>query len=341
MLKVIFNYFPRYIWGCLVFVLTGRTPARSYRAMRRLYSASNGRFNDALSACRASLNRPYDLADARGVAGSMSGDNLTRVVEDLQRDGIHRFDSSLSVDLCHSLERFARETPALLRHGCEDSAGKPERAIYSRSDPLCTRYDFEETDLLKQAVVQQLITDQSLLAVAQAYLGSRPVFDLSAMWWSCPFSTQPSSAAAQLFHADMDRIRFLKFFFYLTDVGQEHGPHCFVLGSHRRKPRELKEDRRYQDHEVERHFKSDQIVRICGNRGTIFAADTRALHKGIVPLEGERLVFQIEFSTSLFGAPYQRVNLVEGVDVEARAVLERYPGSYSRLTLPSETVLCK
>ena len=85
----------------------------------------------------------------------MSGDNLTRVVEDLQRDGIHRFDSSLSVDLCHSLERFARETPALLRHGCEDSAGKPERAIYSRSDPLCTRYDFEETDLLKQAVVQE------------------------------------------------------------------------------------------------------------------------------------------------------------------------------------------
>ena len=63
-----------------------------------------------------------------------------------------------------------------------------------------------------------------------------------------------SSEAAQLFHFDMDRIRFLKVFIYLTDVGTENGPHVYVRGSHRSKPPAFFRDRRFSDAEVKRAF---------------------------------------------------------------------------------------
>ena len=51
------------------------------------------------------------------------------------------------------------------------------------------------------------------------------------MWWSVAGNKQPDSAAAQLYHFDMDRIRWIKFFINLTDVTAENGPHCFIAGS--------------------------------------------------------------------------------------------------------------
>ncbi len=49
------------------------------------------------------------------------------------------------------------------------------------------------------------------------------------------------------------------------------------------------------------------IKEILGLRGTVFLADTRGLHKGLEVRKGNRLVFQTEYSSSLFGSPYPRV----------------------------------
>ena len=112
-----------------------------------------------------------------------------------------------------------------------------------------------------------------------------------------------------MYHWDMDRLFFLKFFFYLTDVTPETGPHVFVAGSHGSKPPALRQDRRYEDNEVTPHYAAEAIRTICGPRGTIFAADTRALHKGQPVVLGERLALQVEFAISKFGQNYRNADV--------------------------------
>ncbi|MCC7460196.1 MAG: phytanoyl-CoA dioxygenase family protein [Proteobacteria bacterium] len=112
-----------------------------------------------------------------------------------------------------------------------------------------------------------------------------------------------------MFHFDMDRIKFLKFFLYLTDVTPQNGPHCYVEKSHRNLPTELRRDGRFKDEEIIRSFGKDSVLELCAPKGTLFAIDTRGLHKGI-PLEsGNRLIFQIEFANSMFGQSYPQLKI--------------------------------
>src|SRR5205085_1235372 len=139
-----------------------------------------------------------------------------------------------------------------------------------------------------------------------------PVQDMVAMWWSAAAASAPSAAAAQLFHFDLDRLRFLKVFVYVTGVDDETGPHAFVRGSHRDLPRKFRTDRRYDDAEVESAF-DGTVATIAGPRGTMFCADTRGLHKGLPLARGYRLVFQMEYATSLFGQAVDWLPLVDPI----------------------------
>jgi hypothetical protein len=100
----------------------------------------------------------------------------------------------------------------------------------------------------------------------------------------------------------MDRIKFLKFFFYLTDVDTTNGPHCFIRHSHQRKPQPLLRDGRIGDEEMQQYYPPEDIVEITGPAGSISAVDTRGFHKGKPLQKGHRLVLQLEYTTSLFGA---------------------------------------
>ena len=90
----------------------------------------------------------------------------------------------------------------------------------------------------------------------------------------------------------MDRIKFLKFFFYLTDVGPDNGPHCYLRASHDRKPSALRRLDRITDEEILRHYGPERVVEVMGVRGTAAAVDTRGFHKGKPLTAGHRLIFQ-------------------------------------------------
>lgn len=55
---------------------------------------------------------------------------------------------------------------------------------------------------------------------------------------------------------------------------------------------------------MEKNFGEQNIMRFVGKRGTILIVDTRGFHKGEKLINGKRLLFQIEFSNSLFGMNY-------------------------------------
>jgi hypothetical protein len=182
--------------------------------------------------------------------------------------------------------------------------------------------------ILQDEAVQRVAGDSGLLAIAQAYFRAKAVQDLVAMWWSFP-GTQASSAAAQLYHFDMERIKFLKFFVYLSDVGPDNGPHCFIRGSHRRLPPALREHRRFVDEEVFQHYARTDEVRIQGPSGTLCAVDTRGLHKGAPLTAGYRLMFQVEFAINMFGGWfYPSVPLGDAATPHFRKMMALYPESF-------------
>jgi hypothetical protein len=314
------------------FAASGETPADAYQSMVSLHCRSNGLTTDILAEIVRRFRRPLPLDPCEGVLGTMSDEGRMAAMARLRNDGFVILDATLPTSVCIELKRFAETTPAELD---SESGNASETAIYDRSAPRARRYQFSEPALIALPAVQRLMGDQSLLAFSQSYFGAAPIFDFATMWWSTTFSSEPGSTAAQLFHFDFDRIKWLKWFFYLTDVTEERGPHCYVRGSHRRgisqaAPLLARGYARLTDKEVVDAFGSESIASIVGRAGTIIAVDTRGFHKGVVPLRGDRLVLQFQFATSDFGGHVPRTPLGPPIIPELQEMLEKHPSIFRR-----------
>jgi len=312
--------------GAAIFCLTRRTPRYSEYSMRELFCLTNGRSNELAGSLSGLLHQPYDLQGVDGVLGHLESAQLVTIAADIDANGYHVFETMLNSTKCDELARVANDSTAVL---VPTPVGGPKAAKYDRENLLATRYDISQSAMFEHPICQELVADRSFLAVAQTYLGCQPVSDLAALWWTAPHGKAPDSDAAQLFHFDMDRMRFLKFFVYLSDVGPENGPHCFIQGSHKRKPRGLSRDGRISDEEIHQYYADARFVNVYGKRGTIFAADTRGFHKGVVPTSGDRLIFQIEYANSLFGARYDTIPTGEW-SAPARADFRRFKRTFER-----------
>jgi Phytanoyl-CoA dioxygenase (PhyH) len=316
-----------FVAGLAVHGLRKRTPPLAAASMRRLYVATDGRINDVGGRVSGILHPPVPIGVARGVLGDLDTPAATAIAHEIERDGYHVFETKLDGALCDRIVEFARRVPTTLRPAPSD--GPPE-SPYEPESPRAPRYDLAENRIYDLPELQELATDETLMAVAQAYLKCRPVSDLTAMWWSTPYGDSPSSEAAQLFHFDMDRLKFIKFFVYLSDVDETHGPHVYVARSHIRKPKPVRRDGRIVDEEIVRAYGREAIVEITGERGTILAVDTRGFHKGKAPETGDRLLFQVEYANSLFGVPYNRIRVGPNWSERALAQLRRYPVIFER-----------
>jgi hypothetical protein len=311
------------------FQRSGQTPSVGYTAMRKLYGNEDPSLFERL-ADLADLGAGSAPADPDGAVGLVA--DREHVVETLRRDGFCVLAERLSPQDCDELEAAALEA----RCSVVGTGGRePGRRRFDPGDPGGIRFDVDEADVVDVPAAQRLIADPSLFAVASEYLGTEPVQDLVAMWWSAaaPSSDVATSAAAQQFHFDLDRLRFVKVFVFLTDVTEQTGPHVYVRGTHRQKPTILRRDGRHADELVHRLL-HDDVVSITGPRGTVFLADTAGLHKGL-PLEaGRRLVFQTEYASSLFGAPFNRVE-VRRPTAPLEAMVRAHPHSFARFSAAS------
>jgi hypothetical protein len=325
----------RLVLGGIQHATQGRTPDAAYQSLISLFCRTGGRSSDRLSQLVALANPPYKLPEARGVAGDFDAGTLKEITRDLDVHGYHVFENRLPADLCESLLKFALTNPCSVR-ASSGSGGSSKPFIVDAYDPgnlLGHRYDFSGHDIVNNADVQRLMADHSLLAVAQSYLRCKPVLDVMGMWWHTAFGEEPDAEAAQFYHFDMDRIKWVKFFIYLTDVGPENGPHCFIEGSHRTGgiPAELLEKgySRLTDAEVSANYSDDRFVEFTAPRGTIIAEDTRGLHKGKHVRKGDRLMLQLQFSNSLFGGYYPPANIATVLDLTLADMVERFPRIYS------------
>lgn len=319
--------------GFAFYLVTKKTPVFGYRGMVKLFCATGGRSNDILSKMIGIAKRPYRFDKAVGVLGDLSTTtSRAAIVAKLRERGYFTFERQLPPEICERLLLFATSQPCDIRPG-DGQRGKPIAAVYRRGAPEAVRYDFSAQDLLSNPDVQELLADLSLAALAQDYLGTRPVIDVLAMWWHTNFSDKPDAQAAQYFHFDMDRPKWLKFFIYLTDVKSVNGPHSFVAGSHRSGgiPPDLlsKGYTRLEDVEVAALFDDCDIMEFSAPRGTIIVEDTRGLHKGKHVERGDRLMLQIQFSNSLFGGEYPKTCLDSEPCAALRDNIKKFPQLYA------------
>ena len=190
--------------------------------------------------------------------------------------------------------------------------------FFDEKNITSTRYNYDSNDLVNQSFIQKLIMDEYLIDIAREYFNSEPIFDMPAMWWSTPLGKGPSSQAAQLYHYDLDRVKWLKIFFYLTDVNDFNGPHQYIEKSHKinSKPLELlsKGYERISDDEIKNHYSIDSFKVIKGLMGSAFAADTLCWHKGAKLTEGNRLVLEMNYASSLLGTYSENLKVKNPTD---------------------------
>lgn len=320
-----------YLLGGLAYYRLRRaTPERSYQGMVRLFCRTAGRTNDLISRGVSALRPPEPLARHDGVLGTLTDEKRRSIADALERDGYYVFDQRLPEAVCDRLLHLGQRTPAVAQGAGENGDAT---LVIDRAAPRAVRYELSAEDLLVDPDVQALMADWSLLTVAQDYLRAAPIYDIVTMWWHTAFKDAPDARAAQLYHFDMDRPRWLKFFFYLTDVGPDNGPHCFIRGSHRTGgiAKELlsRGYARLDDDDVARHYAPEDHIRFTGKRGTIIAEDTRGLHKGQHVVRGDRLIFQLELTNTLFGGKLIRTPLRPPLIDELRARMEAHPRIFS------------
>jgi hypothetical protein len=298
--------------GVIRYALTGFTPPSAHMAMINFFCASGGRSNDVINRIISWMDTKVDFQSRFGVLGNLDQARLKEIVGSLNESGYFVFPNAISQEMCDRLTRFALDTDANLRRmDHEPALTAPRLMRVDPEHPKGVRYDYPVDVLVDNSDVQSLLADHSILLLAQAYLGACPKLDCLSMWWHTAFQSRPDEEAAQLFHFDLDRPKWLKVFIYLTDVGPADGPHTFVAGSHRPGgiPLHLlkKGYARLTDQEVLEHYGKERIVEFCARRGTIVVEDTRGLHKGKPVTGSARLLLQLQLSNSLFGADYPRV----------------------------------
>lgn len=294
------------LWlGVVFFRSARRTPWFAYWAMRRLYCITRGRSNLWLSR-QLGVPAAFAKVSAGGLLGDLDQRERDAALDALNRDGFAVLGRRLTDLQIERLVAFSRATPARLM---PTPISEPTQECF---DPECIRaikYDLPEADLIEHPVVQELLADPSLRDLARRYMGWEPINDLVAMWWSTAHSNQASSEVAQMYHFDMDRPKFLKLFFYLTDVTTDTGPHCYIRRSHRARPAELWRDGRLSDDEVLALYGRASEVEITAPRGTLIAVDTSGFHKGKPLVCGHRLMLQLEYTNSLFGQQYAHIKV--------------------------------
>lgn len=292
--------------GVNEFESTGVTPERAYHAMINLYCSTNGKFNEDYQRKIQAEQLPAKMPlTVNGFLGTFDKADFESIDNKLNEDGYIKFKNKIPQAICSSLYNYA------LENGARVPPKYDTKVIYNPLKPIAEIYRFDMDDLINNKDIQSLMMDPVIINIARNYFGSEPVFDFPAMWWSATFSKEASSEAAQLYHFDMDRIKWLKIFIYLNDVGMDNGPHSYIRGSHKigAKPRKILKRGyvRVEDAELVNFYNREDIITLTGEAGVMFAGDTKCWHKGNPLKKGERLVLEFQFASSLFGTNYPQL----------------------------------
>jgi len=217
---------------------------------------------------------------------------------------------SAFLQFAETMPCYANRDPQLpfLIHERDALATKLDKPIVLASY-LNTHESFPAFEALK--------TNALVLAIASAYLGCEPQYQRGELAWSFPITSTDAEkmAAAQVFHCDINDYRTIKFFFYLSQVDWECGPHAYLKGSHRTRKwhHQLLGQRcaAIADEALIETYGSDAVTTVYGPAGFGFVGDPYAFHKGTAPTRHPRLLMQLEFGINTYKTWYFNTPSIE------------------------------
>lgn len=321
--------------GILRFLRHGEADTTAWRSMLNLHCRTNGLSTDVLTGVMRRLRPPVaPIKPFQSMLGRFDATAINAIAENIKRNGFHVFDSLMPESLC---DEFAEASKTIEARTSRNPADRKPAARFDPTNPVGYVYDLPEAQVWRLPAAQRLIGDPIFINVAQAYCKTVPVVKDINVWWSVYMDGQADSHSAQQFHFDFDATPiWLKFFVYMTDVTDKTGPHVYVRGSHRMQQPQARElfSRGYvriSDADIARVYGAENVVELCGPKGTVIAVDTLGFHKGKALTSGCRLVAQLELSTPLFGkAVSDPITIPSALDPVLTETMKTYPWAFER-----------
>lgn len=221
-------------------------------------------------------------------------------LKNLKESGVS-FGLTLPTDLCERIREwsncnpcFADRNPSLGFH--HEKRLKAENIL---DKPILVAQYF---NTINCDSIRAVVSDPFFEWIAAKYFKFIPKFVGTNLWWTFPVIPTDFDKRnhAHLYHSDIDDFKFLKFFFYITDVSDGDGAHICVRGSISNPPSVGKSEyllvRRYSDMEIETYYHPSDIIEVRGDVGSGFAEDTLCVHKGTTPTKKPRLILQLEYA---------------------------------------------
>jgi len=284
-----------FIFGYIYFLVFKKNFYFVYQSYVATYCATSGFVSQLLSSLISLINKIFSK-------NKKTSQELIDISNQLKKKGYVIFEKKIKEDLLLELINLTKE----LKCNYSKYDLKSPRVIFNDKIHFEPSYYYDQLELLNQKAVKDVIKFLMNLNISDAYFDSKSYLMAVNMWWST-VGEKSDTYSAQEFHFDLDSIKWLKYFIYLTDVTPESGPHVYVEGSHKSfsKPYSLlkKGYARIKDDEIEDHFGKEKIHKIIGKKGTLVVGDTSCFHKGMVPKKNSRLIFEITLSNSLFRNP--------------------------------------
>ena len=274
----------------------------SYQFLVNLFCLTGGISNNIISffLSKKKINKNFFNVKKKGI--SKNNLDITNINGYLKKNGYYLKKDYLTDKQLLEIKNYILGLKG--KYSSDEFSSNKYSAVLDLKNPKAVRFMYYPNDLINCSAIQDLVTNREIINIAQNYLNASPKLDYVESWWSFP-SKKADSSAAQKWHFDMDRPKWLKVFFFLTDCSKENGPHCYISSSHKNggipfKLR-LKGYSRIEDKMVEDNFDKKNLVTFITEKKSILFEDTRGLHKGQKVDNGNRLILQFQYSDSLFG----------------------------------------
>jgi hypothetical protein len=309
---------PLVILGYIYYLFRKKTPNFIYQSLVKSYCFTNGFIIIFLNFLTKfeKINLFFKNKNFQQNYKSIFKDiDYNRIDKILKKNGYYVFNEKLSEDIIDKILLFAKNNICIY---FDDSGIKKNRFFKNDLENYdSSKYGYDRSDIYN-SFIKDLIFDPVFTRISKNYLGTEPCLSNLDMWWSparnrnLNLQKEIANQSAQMFHFDLDKIKFLKVFFYITDTDIYAGPHEYVEGSHKinSKPKELRNIGydRLPDNLIRKHYSENKIKKILGNKGTVFIADTSCYHRGSPPLNNHRLLLVVEYASSLFGGNNTYIN---------------------------------
>jgi hypothetical protein len=211
---------------------------------------------------------------------------------------------------------------------------KPDTRDQAKRKGAFGSYDL--ATILKAPGISQILADPAVIGLIGGYFGCLPTVSSVNLFWSFT-SGDGKPKGPQLFHRDVDDFKTCTLFINLTDTSQDEGAHCYIEKSHTYAhlkkifddkkndtlPADLNPfDRRllpedffqlplngYGFDKLYAHFFTPQMKYLYGARGTVIVTDNYGIHRGIPPLQKDRLILWVSYALTATHTQSAKVRL--------------------------------